>query len=187
MFKKIFSYPAVLQRHLEGPLTSERLAYLQYLNDRGVASGTLLRQARYCLCIAREIQRGPESIASMLPTLRPSPLLGQRDAWHKDGLPLLAGRRNTFAPLLAAFWKGLAAWRTIRIHHPAAMMRGLKISSRQSARDGGWRWPRARSDTGSSGVSSSTWTNRGIRSNASPPHTSTLISTTSAKRGVAFP
>jgi len=54
-------------------------------------------------------------------------------------------------------------------------MRGSKISSRQSTRDGGWRWPRARSDTGTSGVSSSTWTNRGILSNALPPVTSTLI------------
>ena len=59
MFEKIFSYPAVLRRHREGPLASERLEYLQYLSDRGAALGTLLRQARYCLCIAREIQRWP--------------------------------------------------------------------------------------------------------------------------------
>jgi hypothetical protein len=58
MFEKILSYPAVLRRHCEGPLVSERLEYLQYLNDRGAASGTLLRQARCCLCIAREIQWG---------------------------------------------------------------------------------------------------------------------------------
>jgi len=59
MFEEIFSYPAVLRRHREGPLASERREYLQYLSDRGVASGTLLRQARYCLCIARELQRWP--------------------------------------------------------------------------------------------------------------------------------
>ena len=59
MFEKIFSYPAVLRRHREGPFASERLDYLKYLNDRGAALGTLLRQARYCLCIAREIQRWP--------------------------------------------------------------------------------------------------------------------------------
>ena len=59
MFEKIFSYPAVLRRHLEGPLASERLEYLKYLNDRGAALGTVLRQARYCLCIAREVQRWP--------------------------------------------------------------------------------------------------------------------------------
>jgi integrase/recombinase XerD len=59
MFEKIFSYPAVLRRHREGPLASERLEYLQYLNDRGAALGTVLRQARYCLCIAREIQLSP--------------------------------------------------------------------------------------------------------------------------------
>ncbi len=59
MFEKIFSYPAVLQRHREGPLAPERLEYLKFLNDRGAALGTVLRQARYCLCIAREIQRWP--------------------------------------------------------------------------------------------------------------------------------
>jgi len=59
MFEKIFSYPAVLRRHREGPFAPERLEYLKYLNDRGAALGTVLRQARYCLCIAREIQRWP--------------------------------------------------------------------------------------------------------------------------------
>jgi site-specific recombinase XerD len=59
MFEKIFSYPAVLRRHCEGPLASERLAYLKYLHDRGAALGTLLRQARYCLRVAREIQHWP--------------------------------------------------------------------------------------------------------------------------------
>ena len=59
MFETIFSYPAVLRRYREGPLASERLEYLQYLHDRGAALGTVLREARYCLCIAREIERWP--------------------------------------------------------------------------------------------------------------------------------
>ena len=59
MFEKIFSFSAVLRRHREGPLASERLEYLKYLNDRGLALGTVLKQARYWLCIAREIQRWP--------------------------------------------------------------------------------------------------------------------------------
>lgn len=59
MFEKIFYFPAVLRRHREGPLGPERLEYLKCLNDRGVALCTLLKQARYCLCIAHEIQRWP--------------------------------------------------------------------------------------------------------------------------------
>jgi hypothetical protein len=59
MFEKIFSYPAVLRRHLEGPLASERLEYLKYLSDRGAALGSVLRQARYCLCVVQEMQRWP--------------------------------------------------------------------------------------------------------------------------------
>jgi len=59
MFGEIFSYPAVLRRHREGPLASERQDYLKYLKDRGAASGTVVMQARYCLSIAREIQQHP--------------------------------------------------------------------------------------------------------------------------------
>jgi hypothetical protein len=59
MFEEIFSYPAALQRHREGPLASERREYLKYLKDRGSASGTVVRQARYCLSIAQQIQRWP--------------------------------------------------------------------------------------------------------------------------------
>lgn len=59
MFDQLFSYPAVLRRHCAGPLASERSAYLESLAARGAARGTLLRQARYCLCIARELERWP--------------------------------------------------------------------------------------------------------------------------------
>lgn len=59
MFEKIFSFPAVVRRHREGPLAAERLEYLKYLHDRGLALSTVLRQARYCLCIAQEIEQWP--------------------------------------------------------------------------------------------------------------------------------
>lgn len=59
MFEKLISYPAVLRRHREGPLASERMEYLRSLHDRGAALGSLLRQARYCLCLARQIQSWP--------------------------------------------------------------------------------------------------------------------------------
>ena len=59
MFEKIFSYPAVVRRHREGPLPSERLEYLQYLEHRGAPLSTVLRQARYCLRVSQEIQRWP--------------------------------------------------------------------------------------------------------------------------------
>lgn len=59
MFEEIFSHPAALRRHREGPLTSERWEYLQYLKDRGAALGTVIKQARYCLSIAQEIQQYP--------------------------------------------------------------------------------------------------------------------------------
>jgi len=59
MFQTLFSYPAVLQRHREGPFARERAAYLETLAARGAARGTLLRQARYCLCVSKELTKWP--------------------------------------------------------------------------------------------------------------------------------
>ncbi|MBN1530458.1 MAG: tyrosine-type recombinase/integrase [Thermoleophilaceae bacterium] len=72
MFDTLFSYSAVRQRHEAGPLAAERAACLRALAARGAAHGTLLRWARYTLCVAREIERWPpghsfaaEEIAAM--------------------------------------------------------------------------------------------------------------------------
>jgi len=55
MFEKLFTYPAVIRRHREGPLAAERAAYLNDLASRGMARGTLLIRSSYCLCVAIEI------------------------------------------------------------------------------------------------------------------------------------
>ncbi len=39
MFDTLFRYPAVLRRHLDGPLVTERAAYLAGLAARGQAPG----------------------------------------------------------------------------------------------------------------------------------------------------
>lgn len=56
MFETLFSYPAVLRRHQDGPLAAERIAYLEGLAAQGMARGTLLKRARYCLCVARAVE-----------------------------------------------------------------------------------------------------------------------------------
>lgn len=57
MFEKLFCSKAVLRRHLEGPLSVERAAYLEELAAQGMARGTLLHRASYCLCVAVELQQ----------------------------------------------------------------------------------------------------------------------------------
>jgi len=59
MFETLFSYPAVLRRHRDGPLAAERAAYLEGLAIQGAAHGTLLRRAAYCLCVAQEVDDLP--------------------------------------------------------------------------------------------------------------------------------
>lgn len=59
MFERLFTYPGVLRRHQEGPLAAERAAYLSELAVAGMARGTILRRASYCLCVAVELERWP--------------------------------------------------------------------------------------------------------------------------------
>ena len=59
MFETLYTYPAVLRRHREGPLAAERTAYLADLSAKSVARKTLLRQASCCLRVAAELQRWP--------------------------------------------------------------------------------------------------------------------------------
>ena len=59
MFETLFTYPAVLKRHRDGPLAHERARYLEGLAAQGMAHETLLWRARYALCVAREIAGWP--------------------------------------------------------------------------------------------------------------------------------
>ena len=59
MFETLFKYRGVIRRHREGPLAVERARYLRELVAQGMAQETILRRARYCLCVAVELQRWP--------------------------------------------------------------------------------------------------------------------------------
>ena len=72
MFEQLYSHPVILRRHLEGPLSFERRIYLTRLASQGTPQGTLLKKARYSLCIAKELQKWqshhiftPEEIESL--------------------------------------------------------------------------------------------------------------------------
>ena len=59
IFETLYSYSGVLRRHCQGPLAAERAAFIEALAARGLTRETQLRQCRYCLCVAREVQRRP--------------------------------------------------------------------------------------------------------------------------------
>jgi integrase/recombinase XerD len=59
LFDQLFRYPAVVRRHHDGPLATERAAYLASLAAQGSAPGTVLKCARYCLAIAHVLQGMP--------------------------------------------------------------------------------------------------------------------------------
>ena len=42
MFETLYSYPAVIRRHREGPLVAERVSYLERLAAAGAARATRL-------------------------------------------------------------------------------------------------------------------------------------------------
>ena len=59
MFERLFSYPAVIQRHRTGPFATEREDFIEMLFAKGMAQGTLLRIARYCRCLSEGINSWP--------------------------------------------------------------------------------------------------------------------------------
>lgn len=59
MFETLFTYAGVLRRHQEASFADQRRIYLSGLAAQGLARGTLLRRARYCLCVAIELERWP--------------------------------------------------------------------------------------------------------------------------------
>ena len=59
MFETLFTRPAVLRRHKEGPLAVERARYLTDLAATSVARTTLLRRASCCRRVAVELQQWP--------------------------------------------------------------------------------------------------------------------------------
>ena len=59
MFETLFSCPDALSRHRDGPHAKERAAYLRQLASDGMACGTLVCHAAYCLRIARMLRRWP--------------------------------------------------------------------------------------------------------------------------------
>jgi len=59
MFETLFTSPAALSRHRDGPLAEERATYLRQLASMGMKRGTLLYHAAYCLRVARMLRRWP--------------------------------------------------------------------------------------------------------------------------------
>ena len=59
MFETLITSPAALSRHRNGPLAEERAAYLSQLASWGLAHGTLVCHAAYCLRVARMLRRWP--------------------------------------------------------------------------------------------------------------------------------
>ena len=128
MFKSLFVYPAVVNRHQEGPLGAERIAYLESLVARGVAHATLLRHANYCLAVAEAVDRAPRAVPSApwsaaevdalaVAWARQRVDLGRATAqrWPHDHFYLVAveflGRRASLPPARPDPWRG--SWATV--------------------------------------------------------------------------
>jgi hypothetical protein len=56
MFETLFKYPAVVSRHRDAPLASERESYLVYRAKDGTSLATLRRIARELFVIVREME-----------------------------------------------------------------------------------------------------------------------------------
>jgi hypothetical protein len=59
MYEALFSRSAAIQRHRDGPLAAERVAYLESLAAQGTPRTTIRIRADYCLQISKELEQWP--------------------------------------------------------------------------------------------------------------------------------
>ena len=59
MYEALFSRPAAMQRHRDGPLAAERVAYLESLAAQGTPRTTIRIRADYCLQISKKLEEWP--------------------------------------------------------------------------------------------------------------------------------
>lgn len=59
MYEALFSRPAAMQRHRDGPLAAERVAYLESLAAQGTPRTTMRIRADYCLQISKKLEQWP--------------------------------------------------------------------------------------------------------------------------------
>ena len=59
MYEALFSHPAAVQRHRDGPLAAERVAYLESLAAQETPRTTMRIRADYCLQISKQLEEWP--------------------------------------------------------------------------------------------------------------------------------
>jgi len=110
LFDQLFRYPATVRRHHDGPLATERAAYLASLAAQGSAPGTFLKCARYCLAIAQMLQTMPHD--QSFTTADIDALAGIWAAGRVEGRHAVAPRwpHRHFRAIATGFLKSLGRW-----------------------------------------------------------------------------
>ena len=140
----LFTRPAVLRRHKEGPLAVERARCLTDLAAKSVARTTLLRRASCCRRVAVELQQWPsdrcfdkDEVEEMAPIHCGRPDLVKHAAVRQGILPVCDDRFLTKSrpPAFHSYvLAGSVRRDVVRIHHPAAGGQGLSEVTRRTAR-----------------------------------------------------
>ena len=133
MFDQLFRYPVVVRRHHDGPLATERAAYLASCAAQGSAPGTLLKCARYCLAIAHVLQAMPHD--QSFTTADIDVLAGVWAAGRVEDRHAAATRwpHQHFRAIATDFLKSLGRWTPHRLRRVRTSVR-LTILSPPSSR-----------------------------------------------------
>jgi hypothetical protein len=102
MFKKLFTRPTVLSRHIEAPLAKERSGYLDQLADQGWCHRVIRQTAAYLLVITDMLRLGdhPDRIISVSQIEEAATHWATRREKRKNYKP---GRNNPSVPLVLTF------------------------------------------------------------------------------------
>ncbi len=181
MFETLFSYPAVLRRHRDGPLAAERAAYLEGLATQGTARGTLLRLTASAW--HERSSTGRPITCSTAARSRASPAHEPRSAPPMEGPRDPGGPRSTFGSRRSIFCKTSGGCVPIPRQHRVAMTNSSTTSSPLSGKGHDYPKRPAERGAGRSYGSSYIWSSMTSRSAPSSRATSTPTSSTWLRGG----
>ena len=132
-FEELYTRPGVVRCHREAPLATEREAYHRESAARGVACGTLFRQARYGRYVAMELQRHAPDRCFTRAEVRILAQAGAARRFPEQQTPSPRGAAENFRIVAEGFLRDLAKLRPVGIVAQRSGVQARRVCLRATA------------------------------------------------------